>query len=188
MADAHGIARDQLRSFIELEVWLPVRGYEGLYEASNRGQIRRLRQVHGMTRAIGRIVKPVVGENGYARVSLSKEGFTTNHAVHRLVLTAFCGPPPFEGAHAAHNDGNAGFNALTNLRWASPTENQRDVDRHGNRTRGSEVHGAKLGEADIPFIRSRISSGEKYPTIARDFGVSVSTISLIKLARIWNHV
>ena len=184
------VARDQLRSFIETaEVWMPVLGYEGIYEASNKGRIRRSFEANARSLGVpGKELRPVLSEKGYARVSLSKDGVVTNHAVHRLVLIAFCGPPPFEGAHAAHNDGDPSFNALTNLRWASPAENQQDVDRHGNRTRGSAIAGAKLTEKDIPSIRRRISAGESYPTIASDFGVSVSTISLIKKQRIWAHV
>jgi hypothetical protein len=162
----------------EHEVWLPVRGYEGYYTASNLGSIRRLG---------GDTLMPSQSD-GYLRVSLSRQGLVRNHRVHVLVLTAFCGPPPFEGAQAAHNDGNPLNCRLTNLRWATPVENQADVERHGRRCKGVEVFGAVLDEARVRQIRERIASGERNPSIAADFGVSISTIHLIRHDRIWRHV
>lgn len=161
------------------EVWLPVRGYEGVYEVSNLGNVRRI--------STGRNLVPAAGPTGYLRVSLSN-GSARNYYVHRIVLEAFCGPQPFEGAQTAHNDGNTQNNRLANLRWASPKENQADVERHGRRCRGSRVFGAKLSEDRVRGIRRRIESGERNPDIARAFNVSVSTIHLIRHNRIWSHV
>lgn len=196
MTDTHGVARDQLRSFVERiespasrEVWMPVLGYEGLYEASNHGRVRRAPEAPARSMGLpGKIITPAPTERGYLRLSLSRGGETKSYPVHRIVLSAFCGPPPFPGAHAAHNDGNPSNNALTNLRWATAVENQKDVERHGNRTRGSDIHNAKLTDALVEEIRARIASKERYPTIAKDYGVSISTVSLIKRNRIWKHV
>lgn len=164
----------------KIEVWLPVRDYESQYEVSNLGNLRSLRR--------GLLMLPGVS-HGYSHVTLVDGfGVRRNHRVHILVLTAFCGPRPFDGAHGAHNDGDQTNNALTNLRWASAVENQADVKRHGRRICGTDVHGAKLVDRDIELIRKRLATGEKYSTIADDFGVSISTISLIKRDRIWRHV
>jgi hypothetical protein len=173
----------------ECEVWLAVPGYEGLYEASNLGRIRRDPMApHRSLGVPGQVLSPVAGERGYLRVSLSRAGTVSNHAVHRLVLMAFCGPPPFHGAHAAHNDGHPTNCALSNLRWATPTENQADVDRHGRRCRGEAVFGSILTEDEVREIRRRCSRGEGNPPIAGDYGVSRSTIHLIRHNRIWRHV
>lgn len=176
MSDVGGIAADR-------EVWLPVVGYEGYYEVSNLGRLRRDAAASPRTE----IIQPCGGDT-YPVVSLSRNGEVRTHRLHKLVLTAFCGPAPFEGAHAAHNDGDKANCRLTNLRWATPAENQADVDRHGRRCRGAEVFGAKLEEADIKAIRQRIAKGERNPGIARDFAVSISTIHLIRHNRIWRHV
>ncbi len=172
------------------EVWQPIPGYEGLYDASNLGRIRRSFDApHRSLGVPGGILSPTATWAGYMRVSLSRDGEVKSHAVHRLVLSAFCGPEPFEGAQAAHNNGDRGFNHLTNLRWATPKENQKDVDRHGNRCRGEDVHGAVLTEKSVKEIKQRlVSGGERYPQIAKDFGVSVSTIALIKQGKTWKHV
>lgn len=54
-----------------IERWLPVVGYEGLYEVSDQGRVRSLsRPGHP-----GRILKPTGAGNGpYWRVDLSRSG------------------------------------------------------------------------------------------------------------------
>ena len=158
------------------EVWLPIPGYEGLYQVSNKGRVKR-----------DSILRPVKTGN-YWVVSLSLRGTATTCRLHVLVLSTFCGPKPFDGAHAAHNDGDTDNNNLTNLRWASPTENQADINRHGRRCRGADVYGAVLSETDVLRIRERIKNGERNRPVAEDFGVSISTIHLIRHNRIWRHV
>jgi hypothetical protein len=162
------------------EVWIPVLDYEGVYEASNLGRIRRVATGH---------VLNVEGQNDkYPHVSLSKIGVVSNVRVHRAVLSAFCGPEPFEGAQVAHNNGNTWDCRLVNLRWATPVENQADVDRHGKRCKGEAVFGAVLSEPEVRHIRARIAQGERNRPIAEDYEVSVSTIHLIRHNRIWRHV
>jgi len=126
--------------------------------------------------------------NGYLHLSLCKDGTTKTHRLHILVLSSFCGPKPFDGAHAAHNDGISTNCRLSNLRWTTPIENQADVDRHGRRCRGESVFGAILTEGSIKQIRERCVRGERNRSIAEDYGVSISTIHLIRHNRIWKHV
>lgn len=170
------------------EVWMPAPDYEGIYEVSNLGRVRR--DPTAPARPPGAPGKCLIPSytNGYAHVSLSKRGVITTHRVHVLVLRAFCGEPPFQGAHGAHNDGDPSNCRLDNLRWATPIENQADVDRHGRRCRGEEVYGAVLTEDQVREIRRRIEAGERNPPIANDFGVSISTIHLIRHGKIWRHV
>ena len=125
--------------------------------------------------------------HGYQHVSLCAGSDTKTRRIHVLVAEAFLGPAPFSGALVAHNDGDKDNCRLINLRWASAVENQADRGRHFTRVYGSRVHGAKLHESEIPAIRALIASGEKYPAIAAEFGVSVSTIHLIKKGKIWKQ-
>lgn len=171
------------------EVWMPVLGYEGYYEASNLGNVRK--DIASSNRSLGiagKILKPSANKFGYQHISLSKNGVVKTHRVAKVILSAFCGDKPFEKAHVAHNDGNPSNNKLTNLRWATALENQYDVLRHGNRCNGEDVFGAKLKADDIIRIRQRILNGERNKPIAEDFGVSISTIHLIRHNRIWRHV
>jgi hypothetical protein len=163
------------------EVWLSVPGYEGLYAASNLGRIRSFHRS-------GRMLAQTPEDTGYLSVCLSRDGFATKRRVNVVVLSTFCGAAPFEGAQAAHNNGDKADNRLVNLRWASAFENQADVDRHGRRCKGSDVFGAVLSEDEVVAIRARIASGERNRPIAEDYGVSISTVHLIRHRRTWRHV
>lgn len=162
-----------------VEVWLPVLGFERCYEVSNLGRVRR----RGSSQCL------VPGKaHGYLHVTLSVDNTKSTQRVHLLVLSSFCGARPFPEAEAAHNDGNKLNCQLTNLRWATSKENAADVGRHGRRPRGEEIYGAVLTEPDVKNIRRAITRGARNPSIARAYGVSVSTIHLIRHNRIWKHV
>lgn len=166
-----------LASFDVTETWRAVAGWP--YEVSSWGAVRRA----------GKAAPLIPGDSkGYLHVSLSKGGVAQTARVHVLVANAFLGPPPFEGAEAAHNDGNSLNNRIGNLRWATGVDNQADRERHRTKLQGSAVFGAKLTESNIPEIRRRADARERYDDIAADFGVTKFTISLIKLRRIWRHV
>ena len=166
---------DLVKSLDECETWVPAYGWPE-YAVSSWGRIRR----------DDNILKPAI-THGYQFVTLSSKGCAKPVRIHKLVLLSFYGTAPFEGAICAHNDGNKLNNRASNLRWASLAENSADMKRHKTQIRGSEVFGAKLTEKDLPKIRQRIRNGETNTAIAPDFGVSASTISLIKRNRIWTH-
>lgn len=113
------------------ERWLPVAGYEGIYEVSSHGRVRSLRRLDPAGRRVGgRELTIVHLPTGHQRVKLSKDGRSVHAALHRLVLAAFAGPPP-DGCEALHNDGNPANNRVENLRWGTRSENLRDSVRHG---------------------------------------------------------
>lgn len=58
----------------------------------------------------------------------------------------------------------------------------------GRKAKGSATGRAKLTEADIPIIRSRIANNEKLSSIARSYNVTEPLIGAIKKGRIWSHV
>ena len=76
------------------EEWLPVNGYEGIYEVSNLGNIRSLsREVNckygkRITREKN-ICKNYNPKTGYYMVCLSKDRIKKTFLLHRLIATAF---------------------------------------------------------------------------------------------------
>jgi hypothetical protein len=46
----------------------------------------------------------------------------------------------------------------------------------------------KLTAEKVQEIRGRAAKGERYPSIAKDFGVSTATVSSIVLRKIWKHI
>src|SRR5215469_1953881 len=120
-------------------IWKDIPGYEGLYQASDQGEIRSLpRVIHnkglkgkgwkGDLRSYtfpGRILKPCLLPNGYLRVILCKGAEHKGFYVHHLVLNAFSGPRP-SSTECCHGNGDKTDNHLGNLRWDTRDENMQD--------------------------------------------------------------
>lgn len=118
------------------EEWRPVVGWEGYYEVSSLGRVKRL-QVR-ILRSDGRtvnsksgILTPHTRQYGHEYVSLFKEGVRKTVAVHRTVCETFWGPPPEDKPWALHWDDNPSNNRPENLRWGDAFDNQKDSVRNG---------------------------------------------------------
>ena len=125
------------------ERWLPVVGYENIYEVSDHGRIwsvkRKVKGGRGKPRtAGGRILRGGAAQSGHRTVSLAHPWHGHKmYLVHRLVLEAFVGPCP-EGMEACHWDDNPANNRLDNLRWATRHENMLDRSRNGIDNNGTK--------------------------------------------------
>jgi hypothetical protein len=96
------------------ENWLPVVGYEGLYEVSDLGRVKGLKR--------GKILKPKLEKNGYARATLHNKG-EKKCSIHRLVLQTFL--PIEDEMDCDHINHIKNDNRLANLRWCSRSQNIR---------------------------------------------------------------
>ena len=108
------------------EIWLPIEGYENLYEVSNLGRVRRLESfvtnTNGVRRKVpGKILKPGTAR-GYLIVNLSKNGISRPFLIHRIVSTAFL-PNPDNLPQVNHRDENKQNNSVENLEWCSAKDN-----------------------------------------------------------------
>lgn len=127
-----------------MEHWKPVVGYEGIYEVSDRGNVRSLDRTvdtaNGHKRTYkGRKTKKFVGYKGYVYVNLQKQNRSKSVRVHRLVLDAFKGVAA-AGMIARHLDGNPENNTPDNLQWGTPSENMYDKQKHGTDHEKSKTH------------------------------------------------
>lgn len=159
----------------EPEVWRAVPGYEGVYEVSSWGRVRR-NSASRMAPA-GYVMKPRLYQ-GYPRYALSKHQRYWHICAHRLVALAFLGPPPFPEAHVAHHDGNRQNNHVSNLRWATGKENEADKKRHGTACGarpGEAHHNAKLTQEQVCKMRRLAASGMPLKQVARRMGVAYLT-------------
>jgi HNH endonuclease/NUMOD4 motif len=123
--------KDYQEKDIRMERWLPVVGFEGLYEVSDQGRVRSLdrivsvqgrqglmsRRYRGRVLALG----PHVG--GYEVVHLYNGGRQRATVLHILVAEAFLGPRPPD-AEVLHIDGNPKNCAVDNLRYGTKIENE----------------------------------------------------------------
>jgi hypothetical protein len=140
----------------DVEEWRPVPGYEGRYEVSNHGRVRSwlVPGYIGRRRPEPRLINPTPWKSGHCFVSLGFDGKARKIGVHELVLFAFVGPRPTPKHQGAHWDGNPGHNHLSNLRWATPSENNEDKRRHGRLKTGVDVYNCRLTQAQVDEIRA----------------------------------
>ena len=138
------------------EVWQDIKGFEGLYAISNKGNVKSLKS--------GKILKPY-DNGGYYRITLSKGGKSKRFLVHVLVATHFIGDKPFENAQVNHKDLNKYNNCVTNLEWVSPSENVRhaikNIDGRAERLK-SDMR--KIGEQ---YYRLGVAASKK-PVVQMD--------------------
>lgn len=182
------------------ELWMPIAGFPD-YVVSDTGRVKRIvpdRKNHAC-----RVLTPWFGTHGYPMVSLSDGRSLHKLLVHRIVCEAFHGPAPTDLHQVAHGDGTRTNCSASNLRWATRSENMEDARRHGTmaigerhgrtkspeRTPRGEQHGhAKITEADVQIIRTSdryIGSGV---ALARRFGISPASVSIIRSGKTWRHV
>lgn len=99
---------------LEGEEWLSIEGYEGLYEVSNLGRVKSLRDNKGNYRE--KILSQCDNGNGYLMVVLCKYGKMQTCKVHRLVANAFI-PNPNNFPTVNHKDEDKTNNCVDNLEW-----------------------------------------------------------------------
>lgn len=95
------------------EIWKDIEGFEGTYEVSSLGNIRRTYKNGNV-----KILHPITLKKGYTSVRLSKCGVSKNYAIHRLVANAFI-PNPDNLPCVNHIDECTHNNVVDNLEWCT---------------------------------------------------------------------
>lgn len=122
-----------------MEEWKNVIGYEGLYEVSNKGNVRNVRR--------NKLLKLSKNRYGYIQVYLYKNGIRTVFTVHRLVAQAFL-PNPDNLPEVNHRDEDKTNNRVENLEFCDHKYNV----NYGHRTKNIVNTRVKNGYADPDFI------------------------------------
>lgn len=174
------------------EVWEDIQEYEGFYQVSNLGRVRSLdRTVPAKNGKIkfckGGIKAQSENSCGYLRVMLSKNKKNTHILVHRLVAAAFLENPD-NHKQVNHINGNKKDNSIDNLEWISGLENIKHSIETGLRDlKGEKNSQSKLTKKDVIEIKKRLEN-ETLTAISKDYDISISVISKIKLGKAWKHV
>ena len=148
-----------------MEEWKNVIGYEGLYEVSNKGNVRNVRR--------NTLLKLSKTNDGYIQVHLYKNGIRTGFKVHRLVAQAFI-PNPDNLPEVNHKDEDKTNNNVTNLEWCTAKYNV----NYGHRTENAINTRVKNGYADPDFIGFGLNEKEymkEYNRIYRENNIDKFT-------------
>jgi hypothetical protein len=108
------------------EIWKTIENYE-TYSISNLGQVRNNKTMKLKNSSINTV--------GYLDFDLYKNNKRKHHSLHRLLAIAFI-PNPNGCSDVDHMDNNRTNNCLSNLRWATRTENLRNSQIRSTNTSG----------------------------------------------------
>lgn len=167
------------------ELWADVRGYEGVYQVSNTGKVRRMwRQ-----QALNEIMQKNKKGSEYKRVCLCIHGKKKEYSVHRLVAEAFI-PNPNYYPQINHIDGKKGNNRADNLEWCSPKQNTQHAIKTGLRNyNGDKNPFSRLTEDQVREIRKLYAEGNyTYKQLGEMFNIHFSTVGYIIQRIRWAHV
>ena len=98
------------------EIWHDIEGYKGLYQVSNKGNVKSLKLEKEL------ILRPGIDRYGYYYIGLYNDGVRKAFRLHRLVAEAFI-PNPENKPQVNHKDENKLNNCVNNLEWATAKEN-----------------------------------------------------------------
>lgn len=126
---------------VDMAEWRDVPGWEGLYQVSSEGEIRRLTTNH-----------PTLMNNGYLYASFYDKPRKQQKGLHRVVAEAFI-PNPENKREVNHINGIKTDNRVENLEWVTPKENIVHAFEKGLLVRGCGGAFVKeKGEADAKEI------------------------------------
>lgn len=119
------------------EEWRPVVGWEGLYEVSSLGRVKRVSSLK--SNRVGKVLTGVADKNGYRMYHLRDGGRSRTYSAHRLVALAHI-PNPDELPYVLHGPAGVSDNSTANLRWGTNSDNMRDRRRDGTDFEVNKTH------------------------------------------------
>jgi hypothetical protein len=160
-----------------MEIWKDIKDYEGIYEISAQGHVRR--------KSSGLIHKKRLNKDGYVKATLTKNGKAKDFRVHRLVAEAFI-PNPEDKPTVNHKDGIKTANFIDNLEWATRSEQTQHSYDLGLKTPVYTMR--KLTDEEVREIRRRYIKGsitDGSGALSREYGITDANI--LKIVKILSY-
>jgi hypothetical protein len=165
-----------------MENWKPALGFEGYYEVSDLGRVKRV--ARGPRTRPGLINRPG-DRRGYAGYTLCVGNVRKTLSGHRLVWESHVGPIP-DRMVVNHKNGIKTDNRLANLEITTHSQNVAHTYRVLNRSKpinpnyGERNGRAKLTAEEVASIREEYAKGGiSQQAIADRYGVNQTTISIV---------
>lgn len=139
-----------------MEIWKDIKGYEGLYQVSNLGNVKSkdrtttFLQYGKKTTKIckGKLIRPQSRSHGYLAVFLYKNTGREQVSVHRLVAEAFC--EKHEGCNEVnHKNEIKTDNRAENLEWCDRKYNTNYGTAQQKRVRYNSGLSRKVRQLDM---------------------------------------
>lgn len=176
-----------------MEIWVDVKGYEGLYQVSDFGNVRTVEVIkpHNTNKSFtwvkkSKLMKLTPTVKGYKRACFYKNGIRKMHSVHRLVASHF-NEKGDNHTIVNHLDGNKANNHTDNLEWCTPKENSEHALNTGLQKHGEETRFSKLSKKEVLQMIQLKKEGVRNCDLARMFNVNKTTIRDIVTGRSWNR-
>jgi predicted XRE-type DNA-binding protein len=167
-----------------MEEWKSIVDYEGYYDVSTMGNVRRSSrvQVYSDGRIFHfnkKIISKYICNNGYYTVGLTRDSKTIQYSIHRIMAIAFI-PNPDNKPEVNHKDGIKLNNTLDNLEWNTTKENAIHAVLNGLTPIGEKRWNAKLSNEQVINIRKLFFTNKiRQSAISKLYGVPRRCISKI---------
>lgn len=117
------------------ETWKDIKGYEGLYQVSNLGNVKSVNHYASNGKCLilykGKLLKPWFdGKKHYLQVTLSKDNVKKKYLIHRLVAETFINNTQ-NLPEVNHKNGCKTDNKVNNLEWVTSKENKAHAIKNG---------------------------------------------------------
>lgn len=152
-----------------LEIWRDIPGWD-CYRISSFGTV--VRKAGTPMCKMDRVLKTHVGSTGYPSVHLQQDGREKQILVHMAVAISFMSEKPSHNHELAHGDGDSTNPRLSNLRWATRSENASDKILHGTHLFGQGHPSSVLSDDEVDKIRAMRRGGQSYTQIAERFRIT----------------
>lgn len=155
-----------------MSFWKDIKGYER-YEVSKDGRVRN--------KETGYVMKKRLTFDGYVKVTLTVNGKSKDFRVHRLVAEAFI-PNPENKPTVNHEDGNKENNHVSNLKWATRSEQNEHAYKNG--LKKPVYTNRKLTDEQVREIRRRYKRGCKENgsgALSKEYGITDANV--LKVAK-----
>lgn len=175
-----------------MERWKPIKGFEGVYEISDKGKVKSVARKTGTVYRKEKLRKLHYTKCGYLKVRLTHKDKDVTARVHRLVAEHFLSNPENKET-VNHIDGNKSNNDVSNLEWATRAEQMQhayDLNLRKPLSGEDNPHAVLTNEEAEQIRKEYVKHSRKHgtPALAKKYGVKTSVIQDVISNRTYNNI